>query len=69
VGNERYAITAAQAWSSLKTPLTASAFTVAGFSVAKATSGTASTGNIYWGIGAPTAISGACTGTVVFAPV
>jgi hypothetical protein len=42
---------------------------VASFTVAKPTSTTPVTGNVYWGIGAPNAISGSCTGTVVFTAI
>lgn len=70
VGNEKYSITALQDYSTSKIDLEGTAATVASFTVAKATSGTPSTSNIYWGFGMPTSgISGSCMGTVVFTAI
>jgi hypothetical protein len=69
IGNEKYHITPATAYAS-KIALTDTATTVAGFSVAKATSGTPTTTNLYWGLGAPASgVEGACTGAIIFTPV
>jgi hypothetical protein len=71
VGNERYSSAEGAAYATgegSKAQLSATAATVTGFSVAKATA-TASptTGGIYWGLGMPAdGISGTCSGTVVF---
>jgi thiamine monophosphate kinase len=69
IGYEKYHKDASTAYGS-KIALTDTAATVAGFSVAKATSSTHSAGNIYWGLGAPiSGVEGACTGAVIFTPV
>jgi hypothetical protein len=68
VGNERYSLTAATAYAS-KTALTSTIFTIPSSTIVKATSATPTNRNIYWGIGAPMAVSGSCTGTVVFTAI
>jgi hypothetical protein len=65
---EKYHTTASTAYAS-KIALSDTATTVAGFSVAKATSSTPTTDDIYWGFGTPiNGVNGACTGAVNFTP-
>jgi hypothetical protein len=68
VGNERYSLTAGVAYGT-KTSLTSTIFTIPLSTIVKATSGTPTTRNIYWGIGTPTAVSGSCSGNVVFTAI
>jgi hypothetical protein len=62
---ERYSIAASTDWAT-KTQLTDTAATITAFDLAKST-GTASTKNIYWGLGLPsTGVGGSCSGKVNF---
>jgi len=66
IGNERYSLTAATAWSA-KTQLTDTATTLTTFDLAK---GASSTKNVYWGFGMPSSgVGGSCSGKVNFTAV
>jgi hypothetical protein len=69
VGNEKYGTTDVT-YTSLTGTLTDTAATVSGFTVNKATSGTPSTGPLYWGFAMPsTGVNGVCGGKVVFTAI
>lgn len=69
IGSEKYSATALQDYATLKTALTDTAATVAGFNIAQRTD-TSTSGSLYWGFGMPSGgVSGSCTGTVVFTAI
>ncbi len=68
IGEEKYSKTALTAYAS-KSALTDTAATIADFSIVQRT-GSATTGDIYWGLGLPVnGVGGSCNGMVVFTAI
>jgi hypothetical protein len=69
IANEKYDTTASVTYASKAYSLSDDPTLVPSFNIIKATSVTQSTDDIYWGIAAPSTVSGSCAGVIIFAPV